>query len=50
MKDKKEKPCSWTEKDVFVTRETTAFVTLARTKPVCPRSCRNFHVSGILET
>jgi hypothetical protein len=35
---------------VFVTGETTAFVTLARTKPVCPRSWRNFHVSRILET
>ena len=35
---------------MVVTGETTAFVTLARTKPVCPRSCRNFHVSRILET
>ena len=38
------------EKDVFVDRRTTVIVTLARTKPVCPRSWRNFHVSRILET
>jgi hypothetical protein len=37
-------------KDVFVTGETTVSVTLARPKPVCPHSCRNFHVSRILET